>query len=111
VQWAGRRRFSSPMPNRGSRETERAVRSAVVPAETSVLIDPLHPGRDRIEIAGPIDPEVGERLRCNKIPLPHARMPAPHADRVGATANRGEKVARHPAASGRSATAASVSAG
>lgn len=39
------------------------VPSAVVPAETNVLINPRHPSMDRIEIIGPIDPEIDERLR------------------------------------------------
>jgi len=38
------------------------VPSAVVPAEKNVLLNPNHPGMERIEISGPFDPEVDDRL-------------------------------------------------
>jgi RES domain-containing protein len=39
------------------------VPSAVVPAESNVLINPRHPAFEEVEIHGPVDPEIDERLQ------------------------------------------------
>jgi RES domain-containing protein len=39
------------------------VPSAVVPAESNVLINPRHPAFEEIEIHGPVDPEIDDRLQ------------------------------------------------
>lgn len=48
-------------------ETERSlalrVPSAVVPAEDNVLINPRHPAFKEVEIHGPFDPEIDDRLQ------------------------------------------------
>lgn len=46
-------------------ETSLALRvpSAVVPSEDNVLINPSHPGFEDVQIDGPFDPEIDERLR------------------------------------------------
>jgi len=48
-------------------ESERSlalrVPSAVVPAESNVLINPRHPAFGEVETQGPLDPEIDERLQ------------------------------------------------
>lgn len=39
------------------------VPSAVVPAETNLLINPAHLAFEEIEVEGPFDPEIDERLQ------------------------------------------------
>lgn len=39
------------------------VPSAVVPPESNYLVNPNHPGFERLEITGPIDPLIDPRLR------------------------------------------------
>lgn len=39
------------------------VPSAVVPAESNVLINPRHPAFGEVERQGPLDPEIDERLQ------------------------------------------------
>ena len=45
-------------------ETSLALRvpSAVVPSETNVLINPSHPRFEEVQIEGPMDPEIDDRL-------------------------------------------------
>jgi RES domain-containing protein len=39
------------------------VPSAVVPAESNVLVNPRHPAFEEIEVHGPVDPEIDDRLQ------------------------------------------------